>query len=122
MRLNHSARTARGGFTITELLVSLALIIFIMSILAQGFSSASKVVTDLRAANDLAGRLRGIVTLLRNDLKAQHLDNPTRRLGDDSWDPAANPTGSKKGFFRIYQVGRPTHIGSTQPTPLNEMV
>src|SRR4051794_17111254 len=104
MRLDRHIRRATLGFTLPELLVALALIIFIMSILSSAFASASKVVSDLRAANDLAERLRGVMTLLRRDLAAQHLDNPTRRLSDNSWVPS---NSSNKGFSRIYQPGTP---------------
>ncbi|NBO91610.1 MAG: type II secretion system protein [Planctomycetia bacterium] len=100
--------SSRPGFTLTELMVSLALIVFIMSIMATAFGAASKVVTDLRAANDLAERLRGAMTLMRNDLKNQHLDNTARRLSDTTWPPSA---ANNQGFFRIYQVGRPIDIG-----------
>ncbi|MFQ3594068.1 MAG: hypothetical protein SNJ82_12885 [Gemmataceae bacterium] len=83
--MNHSH--SRPGFTITELLVALALIVFIMSILATAFSAASKSVSDLKAANELAEKLRGIMTLLRRDLResvnpAGHLQNPGRTLGN----------------------------------------
>lgn len=97
----------RPAFTITELLVALALIILIMSIMAGAFSSASKLIRDLRAANDLAERLRGTLSLMRNDLSHYYLDEPKRRLGDGTWVPNS---ASNKGFFRLYQLGRPTYI------------
>ncbi|MFQ3650710.1 MAG: prepilin-type N-terminal cleavage/methylation domain-containing protein [Gemmataceae bacterium] len=104
--MNHSH--SRPGFTITELLVALALIVFIMSILATAFSAASKSVSDLKAANELAEKLRGIMTLLRRDLResvnpAGHLQNPGRTLGNGDWHPLDTGSESFRGFFRIQQ-------------------
>jgi type II secretory pathway pseudopilin PulG len=105
IRTNH-----RAGFTITELLVALALIVFIMSILATAFSAASKTVSDLKAANELAEKLRGIMTLLRRDLRestnpAGHLQNPGRTLGNGDWEPRDRDGEAFRGFFRIQQDG-----------------
>src|SRR5262245_8944599 len=101
------------GFTLPELLVSLALIIFIMSIIASAFGAAGKLVSDMRAAYSLAERLRGVMSLLRKDLSQQHLDNTPRRLGTSSWVPV---NASNKGFFRILQLGRPTFVPDPAPT------
>jgi type II secretory pathway pseudopilin PulG len=103
--------TSRTGFTITELLVALALIVFIMSILATAFSAASKSVSDLKAANELAEKLRGVMTLLRRDLRettnpAGHLQNPGRTLGNGDWHPLESGSEQYRGFFRIQQQGR----------------
>lgn len=107
-------RTAsRMGFTLTELMVALALIIFIMSILSAAFGAASKAVRDLKAAGDLAERLRGILSLMRRDLAARHLDHPPRRLGDGTWLTQMQPTS--QGFFRIWQEGRPFYDPALAP-------
>jgi type II secretory pathway pseudopilin PulG len=98
--------TNRTGFTITELLVSLALIVFIMSILATAFSAASKSVSDLKAANELAEKLRGVMTLLRRDLH----DTGTR-LSSEDWPPPVDGDDgnerNRRGFFRLLQNGLP---------------
>src|SRR5579859_1542774 len=58
----------RRAFTIVELMVALALIIFIMTIIAAAFGSAGKTYRDLKAAGDLAEQLRSALNLLRRDL------------------------------------------------------
>src|SRR5262245_61577955 len=48
----------RSGFTIVELLVAMALILFIMAILSEAFVAGLKSVRDLKAVADMAERLR----------------------------------------------------------------
>jgi prepilin-type N-terminal cleavage/methylation domain-containing protein len=91
----------RQGFTIVELLVSMALILFVMAILSEAFIMATQSLRDFKAAGDLAEKLRATTTLLRRDLAAQHFDG-ARRLSDASFWTAGPPT---QGFFRIYQSG-----------------
>lgn len=89
---------ARNGFTIVELLVSMALIIFIMAILSQAFVSATKSFRDLKATGDMAEKLRGVTQLLTNDLAAYHFEG-TKRLSDpDFW----NNGPPREGFLRIW--------------------
>jgi prepilin-type N-terminal cleavage/methylation domain-containing protein len=90
----------RKAFTLVELLVSLALIVFIMAILSYAFSAATRSFTDLKAAGDLAERLRAAVTLLRRDLAADHFEGKKRLSDPNFWDngPPA------EGFFRIWQT------------------
>jgi len=82
-------------------MVSLALIIFIMSILSAAFGAASKTVRDLRAAGDLAEKLRGVGTMMRYDLAAQHFDRG--RLSDGSVWGTTTYAPPNQGFFRIRQ-------------------
>ena len=49
----------RSGFTLVEVLVAMALILFIMTILSAAFVTATQAFTDLKSAGDLAERLRG---------------------------------------------------------------
>src|SRR5262249_16392842 len=100
----------RQGFTITELLVSLALIIFIMSILSDAFATASKTFRDLKAIGDMAERLRATVTILRNDLAQDHFTG-RRRLSDPTfWSDGPPP----EGFFRIWQVNVPPYVNAQE--------
>ena len=62
----------RSGFTLVEVLVAMALILFIMTILAAAFSAATQTVSDLKSAGDLAERLRGAATVIHRDLEATH--------------------------------------------------
>jgi type II secretory pathway pseudopilin PulG len=98
----------RSGFTIVELLVAMALIMFIMAILSDAFVAALKCFRDLKASADLAERLRSVNTLMRRDLAADHFDGKRRLSAADFW------TGGppKEGFFRVYQGSAPVLEGS----------
>jgi len=102
----------RTGFTLVEVLVAMALTLFIMSILSAAFVAATSAVSDLKAAGDLAERLRGAANVLRRDLAADHCYDLNGNLLPLSalWGPSpGSPPAS--GFFRIYQGG------PTQPMP-----
>lgn len=96
----------RPAFSLVELLVAMALIVFIMSILSAAFAAGSKAFRDLKAAGDLAERLRGAIIILRSDLGAPHFDG-RRKLSDPSfWRYGTGPTDfgpPPEGFLRIYQ-------------------
>lgn len=104
----------RRGFTLVEMLVSSALILFIMYILASCFQSALSAFGQLKAAGDLQERLRLASMIVRDDLKQEHFDGGTakhfndghtlgqQRLDKSDWQPP------DKGFFRIYQ-GSPSN-------------
>jgi type II secretory pathway pseudopilin PulG len=106
----------RSAFTLVEVLVSMALILFIMSILAAAFGAASQAVSDLKAAGDLAEKLRGATGVLKRDLESDHFRDSSAaspRLSDpnflSNWLTAPNvPTG----FFRIYQGQADTFEGN----------
>jgi hypothetical protein len=111
-------RAGRLGFTLVELLVAFALVIFIMAVIAQAFSAAGKVVSDLKVAGEMEEKLRAVMVLLKRDLAANHFDEgqagSQRKLSDANfWDshlgsPLSPTPPTPQGFFRIYQVGRPT--------------
>lgn len=65
---------SRRGFTVIELLVAMALIVFIMVVLSQGFSAAAENFRDLKGAGDQQEKLRGTAVNLRRDLDAAHFD------------------------------------------------
>ncbi len=100
----------RPGFTIVELLVAMALIIFIMTILSEAFASAAKVFRDFKAIGDMNGRLRTALQLVREDLGSDHFDGQ-RRLSDANFWTVGPP---REGFFRIWQQTNPP--GSTTLT------
>src|SRR5262245_10709072 len=95
----------RQGFTITELLVSLALIIFIMLILTEAFSSGLETFRRLKAVGDMQEKMRSAMIVIRRDLVSDHFEDPSAktRLSDQNcnandptkWQPPA------KGYFRI---------------------
>jgi prepilin-type N-terminal cleavage/methylation domain-containing protein len=89
----------RRGFSLVELLVAMALVVFIMSIVSWAFQLAGKTVSTLKAAGDLAEQLRGVTTLLRRDLSAPHFVPGNVRLSE-----VAGP--NQGGYFRILQNGQ----------------
>ena len=102
----------RSGFTLVEVLVSMALILFIMSILAGAFGAASQAVSDLKAAGDLAEKLRSATNVIKHDLGQDHFTDSNQgsaHLSDPTFwsrlDPGKNPTGPV-GFFRIYETAK----------------
>jgi prepilin-type N-terminal cleavage/methylation domain-containing protein len=97
----------RQGFTLVELLVAMALIIFIMSILSYAFVAATTTFRDLKAAGDMAEKLRSATTVLQRDLAADHFAG-RQRLSDPSFWTNGPP---RQGFFRIWQGGPGTLEG-----------
>jgi type II secretory pathway pseudopilin PulG len=96
---SRTRQPSRAGFTLVELMVSMALIIFIMYILAEAFSAGAKTFRDLKAVGDMNTRLRVATSTLRRLLAADHFEG-RKRLSDTSfWDDGP----PKSGFFRIWQ-------------------
>jgi prepilin-type N-terminal cleavage/methylation domain-containing protein len=96
----------RSGFTLVEVLVSMALILFIMSILAGAFGAASQAVSDLKAAGDLAEKLRGATNVIKRDMEADHFTDsatPSKKLSDTNFWDRLNAGNTPVGFFRILQ-------------------
>src|SRR5262245_53461910 len=107
----------RQGFTLTELLVSMALIIFIMTILSEAFAAALESFRLMKAAGDMQERLRSVANVLRRDLQADHFTPDTDPLTSivrtgrlSSLDLAVQSPPTAGGFFRIYQGSVPTYI------------
>src|SRR5262249_54377122 len=98
-----STMRRRAGFTITELLVAMALIVFIMSILATAFSEGMKTFRGLKGIGDMNQRLRTVSSLLRAELEADHFEG-RRRLSDTQFWVMGPP---REGFFRIWQGSAP---------------
>jgi prepilin-type N-terminal cleavage/methylation domain-containing protein len=95
------------GFTIVELLVSLALILFLMSILSGAFVAGMKAFRDLKARGDLNERLRAAAGLLTADLAADHFEG-ARRLSDANFWADGPP---REGYFRVWQLQLPVDAG-----------
>lgn len=102
----------RHGFTLVELLVSMALIIFLMAIISHAFVAALGTFRDLKAQGDMAEKLRAVTQILERDLAADHFDG-SRRLSDHTFWQNGPP---QQGFFRIWQ-GSPS-IPPTVAIPL----
>ena len=89
----------RAAFTLVEMLVSMALILFIMVILSSAFSTGLQVFRQLKGLGDMEERLRSTSQILRRDLAAYHFEN-YRKLSDPNFWTVGPP---QQGFFRILQ-------------------
>jgi type II secretory pathway pseudopilin PulG len=94
----------RRAFTIVELLVATALIVFIMAILSEAFATGLATFRQLKAIGDMQKRLRTAATFLRRDLQANHFVSTTvprgPRLSDCDLRTQPPPD---QGYFRIWQ-------------------
>ncbi|MEI6326223.1 MAG: type II secretion system protein, partial [Gemmataceae bacterium] len=121
-----------SGFTIVELLVSLGLVIFIMSLVSTIFVIATKSFRDMKAAGDLSEQLRSAGQLIRGMVKATHFtDNvqPSDEKFWQAWDSSGSGsyyaksgtpplytdaqfkdpsnTFGRKGYLRLDQLAQP---------------
>jgi prepilin-type N-terminal cleavage/methylation domain-containing protein len=97
----------RSGFTLVELLVSMALILFIMGILSQAFVTAVEVFRNLKGLGDLQENLRAGANQFRFDLSQDHFEGKRRTS-----DPTFTSVPPREGFLRIYQGAGSTLEGN----------
>jgi prepilin-type N-terminal cleavage/methylation domain-containing protein len=108
-RINYSRRS---GFTLVEMLVTMALITLIMSILSEAFVEGLETFRQLKAIGDMQENLRTAVVPLRNDLLQRHFDG-TQKLSTGFGTGPGQPGGPvvnlrpSRGFFRIQHGTRP---------------
>lgn len=112
-------RLSRPAFTLVEMLVSAALIIFVMLILTTVFKDGLAALSQMRGVGGLQEQLRYANSVLRRDLAAPHFDREItalygpnlsqQRLDNYDWKPP------RMGFFRIYQQDHPRD-GQVVPT------
>jgi Prokaryotic N-terminal methylation motif len=105
--------TRRAGYTIIELLVSMALIMTIMAILSMAFVEGLKTFGSLRATADMSQKLRTATTTIRNDLSNFHFDGAIRP-SDPGFGSTVLP---REGFIRIYQGGASVSEGTDGLNP-----
>ena len=94
-----------SGFTIVELLVSLGLVIFIMSLVSTIFVIATKSFRDMKAAGDLSEQLRSAGQLIRGMIKAEHFTNnakPSEELFWKAWNPSGTGSYVNQGVNPLY--------------------
>src|SRR6516165_1368890 len=72
------AMRRRSGFTLVELMVSLALTVFIMAILSEAFVTGLESFRKLRAMAELEQGMRTVESILRRDLQANHFEGDKR--------------------------------------------
>jgi prepilin-type N-terminal cleavage/methylation domain-containing protein len=98
----------RHGFTLVELLVAMALTLFIMVILSEAFSVGLGSFRQLKAVADMQEKLRTVATIMRRDLQANLYTvagNPGRLLYLHELDMSdlTNYVPPDAGFFRLWQ-------------------
>ncbi|HMO35554.1 MAG TPA: prepilin-type N-terminal cleavage/methylation domain-containing protein [Gemmatales bacterium] len=71
----------RAGLTLVEMLIALALSIFIMAILSEAFVKGLEVFGQYKALADLEQRLRTVANIIRRDLRAPHFEG-NRKLSE----------------------------------------
>jgi hypothetical protein len=96
----------RRAFTITELLVAMALIVFIMYILSEAFDAGLTTFRRLKSISDMNDRLRTASNTIRRLLAADHFEGK-KRLSDPNFWQDGPP---REGFFRIYQRSRGSQL------------
>lgn len=113
----HPAHRRRSAFTLVEMLVAAALIIFMMWIISTAFQKGLEAFSTLKTAGDMQEKLRGATTVIRRDLTRPHFsadgafhgeDLSDQRLDDNAWgnDPTKGTPGPPlQGYFRIFQSG-----------------
>jgi len=97
------------GFTLVELLVAMAIIIFMLSIMSQAFVIATTCMSGLKGAVDLLDKGRPVLSVMQKDLSAYHFDG-MRRLSDEDFWQYGPPI---EGYFKIYQGNTSTVEGTT---------
>jgi prepilin-type N-terminal cleavage/methylation domain-containing protein len=102
----------RQAFTLVEMMVSMALVLFIMVLLSQAFQAGLESFRLLKSIGDMDEKMRGMATLLRRDLAADHFEG-RRRISDDSFWTQGPP---REGFFRIW------HGSGTTPSGPNNFI
>lgn len=107
-RAPHSAFPRRSAFTLVEMLVAIALVLFLMVLMSQAFVAALEVFRQLKAIGDMEERLRTVSLILRRELAADHFEGK-KRLSDSNFWQNGPPS---QGFVRIYH-GSPI----MQPVP-----
>jgi prepilin-type N-terminal cleavage/methylation domain-containing protein len=105
----------RAGFTLVELMVAMALTLFVMVILTQAFVTSLDTFSAMKGLGDMQVNLRTAETMLRNDLASDHFEGK-RRLSDV--DAQGNPMivsqPAQAGFFAV----RRTSSAVFPPTPV----
>ena len=94
------------GFTLVELLVAMALTLFIMVILSEAFSVGLGTFRELKAVADMQEKLRTAAMILRNDLQSNAYAGAHLSLHDCDMTDLTPTTGyipPDSGFFRLWQ-------------------
>ena len=105
MRHNPTLPIVRRGFTLVELLVAAALCVLVMYVLAEAFRAGTDTLSQLKSVAGLADDLRVAETIIRRDLKEQHLEDREGNAVLVSDERFANPgfiwQKPNRGYFRV---------------------
>jgi hypothetical protein len=104
-------KNRRAAFTLVEMLVATALIMFIMLILSEAFVAGLNAFRTLKGIGDAEERIRIAVTPLREDLRGDHFDG-RRRLSDPMFWNQGSP---REGFVNVTQGFFPTSSPTAVP-------
>ncbi len=100
----------RQGFTLVELLVAMALTLFIMAILPTAFTTGLDTFRGLKGIGDMQQGLRTASHRLQVDLQAHHFEGD-RKLSDLNSSLTTVTGPITQGFFKIEQVNTSTPEG-----------
>lgn len=84
----------RHGFTLVEILVAMALTLFVMVILTQAFVTSLETFSGLKVIGELQAQLRTVSSLMKEDLSADHFEGKRRPS-----DPGILAFKPKQGFL-----------------------
>lgn len=101
MRLHSlQPKHTRAGLTLVEMLIALALSIFIMAIMSEAFVKGIEAFGNFKALADLEQRLRTVANIIRRDLKAPHFDG-SKKLSECTVSGRAMPVldGLRAGVY-----------------------
>ena len=101
----------RAGFTLIELMVAMALTLFIMVILSQAFVLSLETFAGMKGLGDMQINLRTATNQLRDDLSQDHFEGKRRLsdVGSGGWStfvgqqPLYPPQLPQAGFFAVIQ-------------------
>jgi type II secretory pathway component PulJ len=93
----HRQRQVRGGFTLVEMIVSVALVLMMMVLFAEIFQIASSSITAQRGISENDQRARMLTTLIQADLNKRTFQNLI------PFDPTEKPSATKLSDYRDRQ-------------------
>ena len=85
------AARRRAGVSLVEMLVAVALVLFIMVILSEAFRAGLESFRLLKGVGDMQVRLRTATGVLRSDLTSDHFIEAGPRLSDQDLSTQAPP-------------------------------
>jgi prepilin-type N-terminal cleavage/methylation domain-containing protein len=108
-----------AGFTLVELMVAMALTLFIMVILSQAFVTALETFAGMKGIGDMQQNLRTAGNILKSDLSEDHFEGK-RRLSDFAGgSPLLVTQPAQAGFFTVVQqsaMGSANYIDEGEDT------